>query len=111
MQSLQAYSTWERTNLAVQPKYGLFAYARGLSFTVWILSQLVGYWYISDWDVHQELNSEGFDIKKYFYFGFGAFLLAQLTLGAAAWLAAPIEMISTYAGALLTAFCVWMALL
>jgi O-antigen ligase len=110
MQSVQAYPTWQRTDLAV-PKAGLFAYARGLSFTVWIISQVIGYWYISDWFVHQDLLAEGFDLKKYFYVGFAAFLAAQLTLGAAAWLAGPLEMISTYAGALLTAFCIWMALL
>jgi O-antigen ligase len=111
MQSLQAYPTWERTNLAVQPKYGVFAYVRGLSFAIWILSQLVGYWYISDWFVRQDLMAEGFDIKRYFYFGFGAFLIAQLTLGVQAWFAAPFQMVTTYAGGLVTAFCVWMVLL
>jgi O-antigen ligase len=82
-----------------------------LSFAVWIFSQVVGYWYVSNWFVHRELTSEGFDIKRYFYFGFGAFLLAQLTLGLQAWLVGTFQMVTSSAGGMLTAFCVLMAVL
>jgi O-antigen ligase len=114
MQTAQpTYSTWQgqRTPAAAMPNSGLFAYVRGLSLTAWLFSLLFGFYYITDWGTQQELWAEGFDVKKYFYFGFGAVLLAHLTLGIPAWLAAPFQMVSTWAGGLLTAFCCWMLIL
>src|SRR4029079_5264593 len=93
-------STWQRTPVAAVPSSGLLAYVRGLSFSVWMFSLSVGFWYVSDWGTQQELNAEGFDVKTYFYFGFGTMLLAQLTLGLSAWFAAPFQMMSTWAGGL-----------
>jgi O-antigen ligase len=55
--------------------------------------------------------AEGFDVKQYFYIGFGVMLLAHLTLGLSTWIAAPFQLISTWAGGLLTAFCCLMLLL
>lgn len=104
-------STWQRAPVAALPKSGPLAYVRGLAFTVWMISLLFGFWYITDWGTHQELFAEGFDMKTYFFVGFGVMLAAQLTLGLPAWLAAPFQMISTPAGAILTVFCFLMAVL
>jgi O-antigen ligase len=104
-------STWQRAPVAVLPNSGPLAYMRGLSLAVWLFSLLVGYWFITDWGTQRELLAEGFDVKRYFYFGFGAALLAHLTLGLSAWFAAPFQMISTWAGGLVTAFCCLMLLL
>ena len=104
-------STWQRTPAAAVPGSGLLAYARGLSFMVWMFSLSFGFWWVSDWGTQQELYAEGFDVRKYFYFGFGTMLIAHLTLGLAAWFSAPFEMLSTWAGGLVTAFCCLMLLL
>ena len=104
-------STWQRAPIGALPNSGLLSYVRGLSLTVWMFSLLFGFWYITDWDTQQELLSEGFDVKKYFYFGFGAMLLTHFTLGIPAWLDAPFQMISTWAGGLITAFCCLMLVL
>jgi hypothetical protein len=104
-------STWQRAPVAALPNSGLLAYARGLSFSVWMFSLSFGFWYITDWGTQQELLSEGFDVKKYFYFGFGTALLAHLTLGIPAWIAAPFQMMTTWAGGLIIAFCCWMLVL
>jgi len=93
------------------PNSGLFAYVRGLSLTVWLFSLLFGFWFITDWGTQQVLLADGFDVKKYFYVGFGAVLLAHLTLGVPAWLTAPFQMVSTWTGGLITAFCCLMVLL
>jgi O-antigen ligase len=105
------YSTWQRAPIAALPNSGMLAYVRGLSLTVWLFSLLFGFWYITDWGTRQVLLAEGFDVKRYFFFGFGAVLLAHLTLGVPTWLAAPFQMVSTWVGGLLTAFCCWMLLL
>jgi O-antigen ligase len=105
------YSTWQCAPAATLPNSGLLAYVRGLSLSVWLFSLLFGFWFITDWGTRQVLAAEGFDVKRYFYFGFGAVLLAHLTLGVPTWLAAPFQMISTWVGGLLTAFCCWMVLL
>src|SRR5438045_1126375 len=104
-------TTWQRMSIAAVPQSGFFAYARGMSLAMWLLSQSYGFIFFSDWAVHQELLREGFDIKRYFYFGFAAFLLAQLTHGLSAWISAPFELARTGVGGLLTAFCFLMALL
>lgn len=106
-----APSTWQRAPIATLPNSGLLAYVRGLSLTAYLFSLLFGFWYISDWGTQQQLRSEGFDLKRYFYFGLGAALLAHLTLGAPTWLAAPFQMVSTWVGGLFTAFCCWMIVL
>src|SRR3954471_16396204 len=99
------YSTWQSAPAATLPNSGLLAYVRGLSLSVWLFSLLFGFWFITDWGTRQVLAAEGFDVKRYFYFGFCAVLLAHLTLGAPTWLAAPFQMVSTWVGGLLTAFC------
>ena len=104
-------STWQRAPVAALPNSGPLAYVRGLSFSVWMFSLSFGFWFIADWGTQQELLAEGFDVKRYFYIGFGTVLLAHLTLGIPAWIAAPFQMISTSAGALVTAFCFLMLLL
>jgi O-antigen ligase len=104
-------STWQRAPVGALPNSGPLAYVRGLSLAVWMFSLLFGYWYITDWGTQQELLSEGFDVKKYFYVGFGSILLAHLTLGFPAWIAAPFQMMSTWAGGLVIAFCCLMLLL
>jgi hypothetical protein len=104
-------STWQRAPIAALPNSGLLAYVRGLSLTAYLFSLLFGFWYISDWSTQQQLRSEGFDLKKYFFFGIGAALLAHLTLGAPTWIAAPFQMVSTWVGGLFTAFCLWMMVL
>ena len=106
-----APSTWQRAPIAALPNSGLLAYMRGLSLTAYLFSLLFGFWYISDWSTQQQLRSEGFDLKKYFFFGLGAALLAHLTLGAPTWIAAPFQMVSTWVGGLFTAFCIWMMVL
>src|SRR4051812_23929690 len=98
-------STWQRAPVATLPNSGLLAYLRGLSLTAYLFSLLFGFWFISDWSTQQSLRAEGFDIKRYFYFGFGAALLAHLTLGAPTWFAAPFQMLSTSVGKFITAFC------
>src|SRR3954451_15848655 len=97
-------STWQRAPVAALPNSGPLAYMRGLSFSVWMFSLSVGFWFVSDWATGQELYAEGFDVKKYFYVGFGTVLLAHLTLGIPTWIAAPFQMLGTSAGALVTAF-------
>src|SRR4051794_18154250 len=104
-------SRWQRTSVATLPNSGFFAYVRGLSLTAYLFSLLFGFWFISDWSTQQSLRAEGFDIKRYFFFGFGAALLAHLTLGAPTWIAAPFKMLSTWVGGLLTAFCALMLFL
>ena len=112
MQTAQpTFSTWQRAPAATLPDSGLLAYVRGFSLTAWLFSLLFGFWFITDWGTQQELLAEGFDVKRYFYFGFGAVLLAHLTLGMPTWVAAPFRMVSTWVGGLLTAFCCWMVLL
>jgi O-antigen ligase len=104
-------STWQRAPIAALPNSGLLAYVRGLSLTAYLFSLLFGFWFISDWSTQQQLRAEGFDLKWYFFFGFGAALLAHLTLGLPTWLAAPFQIVSTWVGGLFTAFCCWMMLL
>src|SRR6476646_6010997 len=112
MQTAQpTLSTWQRPSVATLPNSGFFAYLRGLSLSAYLFSLLFGFWFISNWDTRVELSREGFDVKRYFYFGFGAMLLAHLTLGVPAWVAAPFQMISTWAGGLVTAFCCLMLVL
>jgi hypothetical protein len=112
MQTAQpTLSTWQRTSVAASPNSGLFAYVRGLSLSAYLFSLLFGFWFTSDWSTSQELRGEGFDIKRYFYFGLGAALLAHLTLGAPTWFAAPFQLLSTWVGRLLTTFCGLMVLL
>src|SRR5437763_12443786 len=97
-------STWQRTSVATSPSNGFFAYVRGLSLSAYLFSLLFGFWFISDWGTQHELSAEGFDIKRYFFFGFGAMLLAHLTLGVQPWIEGPFRMMSTWVGRLLTAF-------
>jgi O-antigen ligase len=112
MQTAQpTLSTWQRTSAARLPSGGLFAYVRGLSLSAYLFSLLFGFWFTSDWGTSQELRGEGFDIKRYFFFGFGVALLAHLTLGVQTWIEGPFQMLSTWVGRLLTAFCALMLLL
>src|SRR4029077_15559939 len=104
-------STWQRTSVATLPNGGFLAYVRGLSLTAYLFFFFFGFWFISDWGRQQELRAEGFDIKRYFFFGFGAALLAHLTLGLQPWIEGPFQMLSTWVGRLLTAFCALMLML
>jgi O-antigen ligase len=99
-------------NVAVTvPRPGLLVYARGLTFTAWLLSLLIGLWWLTDWQAQMELFESGYDRKAYFYYGFAIALLGHLTLGLGAWMTAPFAVLSTWEGRLITAFCALMLLL
>jgi O-antigen ligase len=61
-------------------------------------------WWVSDWFALQELFESGFDVKGYIYYGFAAMVVAHLTLGPQAWIAAPFNLLSDWTGRLITIF-------
>ena len=91
---------------AAPPRGGLITYLRAGSLTVWMLTLVLRYWYISDWQALVEQIEMGVDARAYYYYGFGIALAAHLTLGVSAWFALPFHVTSTWSGRLLTLFCV-----
>jgi hypothetical protein len=104
MQTTHTYPLSPQLFAAAQPRSGVLAYLRGLSLTFWLFTMLFRLWWVSDWFALQELFESGFDVKGYFYFGFGAMVIGHLTLGPQAWIAAPFNLLSDWTGRLLTIF-------
>jgi O-antigen ligase len=89
----------------------MLAYARGLALGAWLFSTLFQFWWVTDWYTQQQMFEQGVNMKQYFYIGFAVMLAAQLMAGPSRWLAAPFQMISTWVGALTTAFFLLMCVL
>jgi O-antigen ligase len=104
MHSTHAYPLSPQLLAAVQPRSGVLAYLRGFTLTFWLFTMLFRLWWVSDWFALQELFESGYDIKGYFYFGFGAMVIGHLTLGPQAWIAAPFNLLSDWTGRLITIF-------
>lgn len=94
--------------IASRPRSGLVAYARGLTFTVWMFSLLFGFWWVSDWFALQAMAEAGVNRKEYFYYGFAIAVVGHLTLGLGAWFTAPFRVLSDWTGRFISAFCLVM---
>ncbi len=95
----------------VSPRpHGMLAYLRAGTLAIWFFTLVLHFWWISDWNALVESLMEG-NTKEYFYLGFGIAIAAHLTLGLEAWLVAPFNVVSTWSGRLLTAFCLLMLIL
>jgi O-antigen ligase len=107
MHTANLHQTWPGIGIAA-PRSGMIAYARALTFTVWMFSLLFAYWWISDWFTLQELAQSGFNRKEYYYYGFALVFIGHLTLGFEPWLATPFNVLSDWTGRFITLFCLLM---
>jgi O-antigen ligase len=100
MHSITAYPLLQRAPIAA-PRGRMIDYIRAATFPIWMFSLQLPFWYVTDWTFWQE----SFEFRTYYYVGFGICLAAHLALGFTPWIRAPFQIVTTWSGAFITAFC------
>ena len=106
MRTAPTYAPFNNLITAPATASGLLAYVRAGTLAVWLFTLIVRYWWLTDWFALQEEAMSGVNVRLYYFVGFAIALAAHTTLGLGLLFALPFDVLSTWSGRLLTAFCV-----
>jgi hypothetical protein len=99
-QSAVAYHPFHQKSIAASRDP--IAYARALTLPFWMFTLQLPFWFVRDWTFWKE----AFEFRTYYFVGFATCLVAHLAVGPGPWIKAPFQILSTWSGRFVTAFCV-----
>jgi O-antigen ligase len=106
MQNVATYPLSHQLAANSVSRGSLLTYVRTVTLSVWLMSLIFRYWWLSDWLAIQQEILYGTNARIYYFVGFAIALVAHLTMGIGAWMALPFKVVSTWSGRLFTAFCI-----